>query len=128
MRRSILFVLAAAVLAAGCASTFDFRREEVFEDTVRAYGRLITWSDFGTASGYLAPDAENKTVPKGVRVASYDFKQLIYAQDKLAAVNIIEISYYRENDMRLKTIMDQQLWQFNAAKQAWQLKSGFPPF
>ena len=128
MRRSILFVLAVALLAAGCASTFDFRREEVFEDTVRAYGRLITWSDFGTASGYLAPDAENKTIPKGVRVASYDFKQLIYAQDKLTAVNIIDISYYRESDMRLKTIMDQQLWQFNTAKQAWQLKSGFPPF
>ncbi|MCU0564953.1 MAG: hypothetical protein MUE48_13710 [Desulfobacterales bacterium] len=127
MRRWILLLVAAA-LAVGCASTFDFRREEVFEDTVRAYGRLITWSDFGTASAYLAPDAENKTVPKGVRVASYDFKQLVYTHDKQAAVNIIEISYYRENDMRLKTIMDQQLWQFNAAKQAWQLKSGFPPF
>ncbi|MCU0564477.1 MAG: hypothetical protein MUE48_11145 [Desulfobacterales bacterium] len=128
MRRSVLFVLAAVVLVTGCASTFDFRREEVFEDTVRAYGRLITWSEFGSASAYLAPDAENKTVPKGVRVASYDFRQLVYTQDKQAAVNIIEISYYRENDMRLKTIMDQQLWQFNDAKQAWQLKSGFPPF
>lgn len=128
MRRLILLLVAAAVLAAGCASTFDFRREEVFEETVRAYGRLITWSDFGTASAYLAPDAENKSVPKGVRVATYDFKQLVFTQDKMAAVNLIEISYYRENDMRLKTLMDQQLWQFNEAKQTWQLKSGFPPF
>jgi hypothetical protein len=69
-----------------------------------------------------------KTVPKGVRVASYEFKQLVFTQDKQTAVNIIEISYYRESDMKLKTLMDQQLWEFNAAKQTWLLKSGFPPF
>jgi hypothetical protein len=30
--------------------------------------------------------------------------------------------------MKLKTLMDQQLWEFNTAKQTWLLKSGFPPF
>jgi hypothetical protein len=128
MRRSMLLILALAVLAVGCASTFDFRREEIFEDTVRAYGRLMTWSDFGAAAAYLTADAPVQTVPDGVKVASYEFKQAIFTQDKLEAVNLIQISYYRENELRLKTLMDRQLWQFNSEKQAWLLKSGFPPF
>jgi hypothetical protein len=128
MQRSILLIVAAVVLTVGCASTFDFRREEVFEETVRTYGRLITWSDFGSAGAYLAPDATVKSVPQGVRVAGYDFKQLVFTQDKLAAVNVVEINYYRETELRLKTLLDRQLWEFNADRQTWMLKSGFPPF
>jgi len=128
MRQLMLLVLTAGFLVIGCASTFDFRREEVFEDTVRAYGRLMTWSDFGSAAAFLAPDAPVKTVPEGVRVARYEFKQAIFTQDKLEAVNLIEISYYRDNELKVKTLLDRQLWEFNPAGGTWLLKSGFPPF
>ncbi len=128
MRRLILLSLAAAMLAAGCASTFEFRREEVFQDTVRSYGRLMTWSDFGAAAAFLDPDAPLKSVPSGVRIAGYDYKQAVFAQDMLEAVNLIEITYYKEQDPRVKKIMDRQVWVFNSDKQNWFLKSGFPPF
>jgi hypothetical protein len=128
MRRSIALILAALVLTVGCASTFSFRREEVYDETVRAYGRLISWSDFGSAAAFLAPDAAVKTVPPGVRVARYDFKQAIFTQDKTEAINLIEITYYRETELRVKTLMDRQLWQYNAERDTWLLKSGFPAF
>jgi len=128
MRRRWLYVLTVAVLAVGCASTFEFRREEVFQESVRSYGRLMTWSDFGAAAAFLDPDAPIKSVPPGVRVAGYDYKQAVFAQDMLEAVNLIEITYYKEQDPRVRKIMDRQVWIFNSDKQAWLLKSGFPPF
>jgi hypothetical protein len=130
MKRVLWVLLLGGTLLMGCASTFDFRREEIFEDTAKRYGRLIRWSDFESAKAYLAPaeTGATTTLPKNVRVTEYEVKQLVYEEGKLKAVQIVLISYYQANDPRLRTLQDQQLWEFDSAKGAWLLKSGLPGF
>lgn len=130
MRRTCLAVLAAALLAAACASTFDFRREELFEDMSKRYGRLMRWSEFDAARPYLADDApkEKVAVPASVRVSDYEVLQVAYAEDKQQALQTVRITYFRQDNPRLRTIEDLQVWVFNADKGAWFLKSGFPDF
>jgi len=130
MRRICLTVLAAALLTVACASTFDFRREELFEDMSKRYGRLMRWSEFEAARPYLAADApkERGTVPASVRVAEYDVQQVVYTEDKRQALQSVKITYFRQDNPRLRTIEDLQVWEFSADKGAWFLKSGFPEF
>lgn len=130
MKRVLWVLLLGGVLLVGCVSTFDFRREEVFEDTAKRYGRLIRWSDFESAKAYLAPGESGAmiTLPKNVRVTEYEVKQMVYEAGTLKAVQIVIISYYQANDPRLRTLQDQQLWEFDSAKGAWLLKSGLPGF
>lgn len=130
MKRACSALLLCGILLAGCASVFDFRREEVFEDSAKRYGRLIRWSDFESARSYLAP-AESGTrtdLPKGVRVTDYEVKQMAYAEGKRRVLQVVEISYFLASDPRLKTLQDPQVWEFDSDREAWLLKSGFPRF
>ncbi len=130
MRRTYLIVLTAALLSAACAATFDFRREELFEDMSKRYGRLIRWSEFDTARPYLAADApaERASVPASVRVADYEVKQVAYADDMRRTLQTVRITYFKLDNPRLRTLDDLQVWEFSADKGAWFLKSGFPDF
>ena len=130
MRKSCWAVLTAALLSAACASTFDFRREELFEDISKRYGRLIRWSEFDAAMPYLATDVpkEKAAAPNDVRVADYEVKQVAYTEDKQQVLQTVRISYFKHSNPRLRTLDDLQLWEFNPDKGAWFLKSGFPDF
>jgi len=130
MRRLCLVGLAAALLSAACASTFEFRREEDFEDMSKRYGRLIRWSEFDAAVPYLSADIpkERSAVPTDVRVAEYDVKQVVYTEDKQQVLQTVRINYFKHSNPRLRTLDDLQLWEFNPDKGAWFLKSGFPDF
>jgi hypothetical protein len=130
MRKLCLASLAAALLSTACASTFEFRREEVFEDMSKRYGRLIRWSEFEAAMPYLASDApkERSAVPADVRVAEYEVKQVVYTEDKQQVLQTVRISYFKHSNPRLRSLDDLQLWEFNPDKGAWFLKSGFPDF
>jgi hypothetical protein len=130
MKGAVWAILLCGLLLAGCASVFDFRREEVFEDSAKRYGRLIRWSDFESAKAYLAPaePGAKTTLPKNVRVTDYEVKQMTYAEGKRRVVQVVDISYFLANDPRIKTLQDQQLWEFDSDREAWLLKSGFPNF
>jgi len=130
MRRTCLTVLAAALLSAACAATFDFRREELFEDMSKRYGRLIRWSEFEAAKPYLAADTpkERGTVPASVRVADYEVQQVAFTEGKRQVLQTVKITYFKQDNPRLRNLEDLQVWEFNTDKGAWFLKSGFPDF
>jgi hypothetical protein len=129
MKIACLAVLA-ALTAAACALTFDFRREELFEDMSKRYGRLIRWSEFEAARSYLAADVpkERAAPPTRARVTEYDVQQAAYSEDKRQALQTVRITYFQLDNPRLRTIDDLQVWEFNTDKGAWFLKSGFPEF
>jgi hypothetical protein len=130
MKRAVWAIFLGAILLAGCASVFDFRREEDFEDSAKRYGRMIRWSDFESAKSYLAPAEPGAkiTLPKNVRVTDYEVKQMAYAEGKRRVLQVVEISYFLANDPRIKTLQDHQVWEFDSDRAAWLLKSGFPHF
>lgn len=130
MKRAVWAIFLCGTLLAGCASVFDFRREEVFEDSAKRYGRLIRWSNFESAKSYLAPTEPGAkiTLPKNVRVTDYEVKEMVYAEGKRRVLQIVDISYFLANDPRIKTLQDDQVWEFDSDREAWLLKSGFPHF
>ena len=130
MKRVFWAVVLVGILLDGCAKSFEFRREELFEDSAKRYGRLIRWSDFDAAQAYLAPAESGAKIalPKDIRVAEYEVKQTAYDPGRHNVLQIVDISYYQANDPRLKTLQDRQAWEFNDETGAWLLKSGLPDF
>jgi hypothetical protein len=63
-----------------------------------------------------------------VRVADYEVQQVVYTEDKRQAMQSVKITYFRQDNPKLRTIEDLQVWEFSADKGAWLLKSGFPDF
>jgi hypothetical protein len=118
------------LLLSGCASSFDFRRQDTFEERVRQYGNLIRWSEFEAAEYFLTLDASGKRpqAPKDVRVTDYQVKLMVVADDARKAGQTVDITYFKSGNPRVRTLTDQQLWEFDEARNDWFLKSGFPDF
>lgn len=130
MRKWIAAALALALTAAGCASTFGFRREELFERTAKRYAQVIRWSDFGAARAFLsrsAAEAQRAGLER-VRVTDYRVRSLAYAPDARQAFQLVEISYHKIDDPRIRNLEDRQVWDFDAERGAWLLSSGLPAF
>jgi hypothetical protein len=118
------------LLLSGCASSFDFRRQDTFEERVRQYGNLIRWSEFEAAEYFLALDASGKRpqAPSDVRITDYQVKLMLVADDARKAGQTVDITYFKSGNPRVKTLTDQQFWEFDQARNDWFLKSGFPDF
>lgn len=130
MGRTIAALLMAVLLLSGCASSFDFRRQDTFEERVRQYGNLIRWSEFEAAVYFLdlAPSGMRPKAPNDVRVTDYQVKLMVVSDDARKAGQTVDITYFKSGNPRIKTLTDQQLWEFDSARNDWFLKSGFPDF
>ena len=130
MRRMSAALLMVGLLLSGCASSFDFRRQDTFEERVRQYGNLIRWSEFEGAQYYLAfeTSGQRPKVPTDVRVTDYQVKLMVVSEDARKAGQTVDITYFKSGNPRVRTLTDQQLWEFDEARNDWFLKSGFPDF
>jgi hypothetical protein len=118
------------LLLSGCASTFDFRRQDTFEERVRQYGNLIRWSDFEAAEYFLAPDSSGNRpkAPTDVHITDYQVKVTVVSEDARKAGQTVDITYFKSGSLRVKTLTEQQVWEFDDVRNDWYLKSGFPAF
>ena len=103
-----------------------------FNDTA---SRIKKWSsvEINAALSFREPGADSNAPTdledlKTVKVTSYKVRRLKAAADQTQVQQIVDIDYYRMDDMTVRTLEDQQLWVYDAAAQRWYLRSGLPDF
>ena len=130
MGRTSTALLMVLLLLSGCASSFEYRRQDTFEERSRQYGNLMRWSEFETAELFLAPDSSGNRpkVPADVHVTDYQVKVTVVSEDARKAGQTVDITYFKSGSLRVKTLTEQQVWEFDDVRNDWYLKSGFPAF
>ena len=122
-----------ALMVFGCASLRLSKQMERFDMMSRSYADAIEWSDF-EAARFFIKDAQPENPPLDfrklqlVKVTSYEVRQLVISEDKSQVRQIVEVKYYKLNDNVVKTIIDNQLWEYDPAGESWYLQSGLPDF
>ena len=106
---------------------------EQLDQTTQAYEQAIRWSEFDYAMIFLEPSVRKANPPdesfyKRIRVTAYNIKKTALSEDEMQAIQIAEISYYRIDNVIVKSFSDHQLWEWNAKDKRWYLKSGLPDF
>ena len=122
-----------AVLMLGCASISDQMMMSKYDETTRAYGEAIVWGHFEAASLFLKNEGGIASTPdiqkfENIKVASYDVKNVKRADDKSQVTQIVEIKYYKLNQMIVTSLRDEQLWVYDSTHRNWMLQSGLPSF
>jgi hypothetical protein len=131
MIRSIFAAVLAIVLMVGCSSMRILDPMRQFEDANRAYGRAITWSEYIVAATFLKSDDQNKVAADighmdKFRVTAYE-PRLITVLEKDARIRqVVKISYFRKDNLVVKSVSDDQLWEFDPEKSSWLITTGFP--
>jgi hypothetical protein len=127
----VAFVL--VFLIFGCAGIQTGKKMTLFDDTSRAYLRALRWGDYEAAYAFKnlqgtdikMPDFENLGQ---IRVTAYKVKQTILSEDKSTIVSIVEFQYYRMTNVTVKTVIDQQKWEYDEEANRWYLTSDLPDF
>ncbi len=115
----ILFAISVSLSAmGGCASFSEMNRMDDFNETVKTYEKMVFWSEFDAALSFREPEQNGDKQPdmdylKKVRVTSYKVKGFRASADKSQVQQNVVISYYRMDDVIVKTIEDQQLWVYS---------------
>ena len=121
------------LLLLGCAKINDFTKLDAFDTTSRAYSHSIRWSEFDEAAIFIKPSDDQSLSPppevlKMIRVTDYVIKKSAVAEDQTKVIQVVEVTYYRNDRMVVKTIREKELWEWNSESQKWELSSGLPDF
>ena len=126
---AFLFVL----LIVGCVTVSNMHKMNKFDPGANAYRDAIRWSDFEAADSYRKEGRTEASIQelkklKGIKVTSYEVKQTLSAKDPLQVRQIVEIYYYKVDDMVERSLRDHQLWEYDTMVKNWVLKGDLPDF
>ena len=133
MNKLMLTIFLLIMLVAGCPNLSNVKQMNMFDQVTWSFKDSIRWSDFETAN-QLRKDALTESNPpdfkklKNIMVTSYEVKQIIPMNNKLKIIQIVEINYYKTDNMIEKTLIHDQLWEYDAADKSWSLRSRLPDF
>jgi len=122
------------LLILGCAGIKTGQQMALFDETSRAYDRAIRWGDYEEAYAFINLSDQDENLPdfaeyRQIRVTSYKVKKTIVDEEGFSKVmRIVDIQYYRMNNVTVKTFIDRQRWEYNQEKDRWYLMSELPAF
>ena len=121
------------LLVSGCGNLAQYHKMEQLSERTRDYEQAIRWSEFDYAMIFLEPAEREANPPdesfyKRIKVTDYKIKKTAFSDDETQAIQIVEISYYKIDNMIVKSFSDHQLWEWDTKDKRWYLKSGLPDF
>ncbi|HEX6832353.1 MAG TPA: hypothetical protein VF132_02365 [Rudaea sp.] len=132
MRRHLLAlsVIAATVLLPGCDTKSD---KDLLQTTLETYAATIRWGNFDDAAGFVDPETlkEHPITPldiaryRQVRVTAYN-EQPYRPVNDTEVRQVVEIGIVNNNTQVMRSLVDRQLWRYDAKAKRWWLVSGLP--
>ena len=132
MRRipSMLLMLSILLLAA-CATQ---ERSQSLTSTLSAYGGILRWGDFASATQFIEPEVRAKhplteldlARYKQVRVTEYNDDAGPVPISKTEVQQTVRISLVNIHTQAERSVIDHQTWHYDEKTKHWWLTSGLP--
>ena len=129
----ISITLLATLLLSACAAVDNSKKSITLDQATRYYETCIRWAEFKVADSMRRLEHNNLYTPsrdtlKRIKVTSYETLST-RAVDDNATVHIqVEIVYYNEGSMKLVTLIDNQVWKYDAENKSWYITTPLPAF
>ncbi|CAB1074609.1 hypothetical protein D1AOALGA4SA_2428 [Olavius algarvensis Delta 1 endosymbiont] len=129
-RASIVALLLISVLV-GCSSLQFNDPLKAFEEANHGYRQAISWSEFMVAATFLKNEDEAQVEEQiklldNYKVTAYELRTMTVVEEYVRVRQVVKISYFRKDDLVVKSMADDQLWEYNPELRTWQLTTGLP--
>ncbi len=133
MMRNAAFLIFLVLTLCACAALSDKQRDESFNSAILRYTNAIRWGDHATASQFHRPDDPAAIITPSpasepIRVTACEPVQITPSDSGNESAVTVRITYYRDDGMTLKTLIDQQSWEYAATEKTWHITSPPPVF
>jgi len=132
MNRRIIVIVLLIGLVIACNPIEKFRDPmKAFDDANRAYRQAISWSEFVVAATFLKEEDEEKKEEQiehlnKYKVTAYELRTFTVVEEDVRVRQVVKISYFKTDDMVVKSMADDQLWEYEPEQHTWQLLTGLP--
>ena len=131
-RSTVVFVLLIGLLFS-CSSMKIRDPMKAFDEASRAYRQAISWSEYVVAAAYLEDEDEEKREAQieyldQFKVTAYEPRSLDVIEENIRIRQVVKISFFKRNDLVVKSLADDQIWEFDPELNTWFLTTGFPRF
>ena len=131
VRRLILATLACTLAA--CASDPTSGKAKALDDALRGYAATVRWGDIEQAESFVDPEYRaahplssiERSRFQQVRISGYNEQPPQRTGEDEVRQNV-EIVLINENTQGVRSVMDRQVWRYDATAQRWWLSSGLP--
>jgi vacuolar-type H+-ATPase subunit D/Vma8 len=133
----IMLLAAIIALAGGCETVQKNVIANQFEQSSKSYNKMIRWNELDKAEAVFPPPdrrEEFKSKVKaanGVKVTDFRIKSLECSPETGEATVVLDIDYYREPSVTVKTVEDVQKWKYElegVGVRRWRLMTMPPDF
>ena len=131
MNRKIVVAALLFGFVIGCSSIKIKDPMRAFDKANRAYRQAVSWSEFVVAATFLK-DEDEKKVEKQIehlnqyKVTAYELRTVTVVEEDVRVRQVVKISYFKTDDMVVKSMADDQLWEYDPEQHTWQLLTGLP--
>jgi uncharacterized protein YceK len=134
--RIILLAIAVALMG-GCETIKNKTVTWELEENSKSYNKMLRWNEMEKAEWIFPPEELREEFKRKVRAAStvkvtdYRVKKMECFPEKGEATVIVDIDYFREPSITLKTLEDRQEWKYveeAGGKKIWRLMTLPPDF
>ena len=131
MNRILILFLSTMLLA--CAAVDNSKKSISLDKALYHYESAIRWADFSAANSLRR--VEGNAVPltnpeklKRIKVTGYDIISTVPSEDESTLYITVKISYYNEDNLKLMSLVDNQIWQFDDQQEIWYISTPLPVF
>ena len=131
--KRIIVLLLTAVLLQGCAAIDDSKKTISLDQSLYYYESAMRWADFTAADslrryeGAPAPATDPAKLQR-IKITGYDVLNTVPSDDESSVYITVRISYYDEDNLKLTSVTDNQVWQYDAGKNVWYISTPLPVF
>jgi len=131
MKRTTIVLALLVGLTVGCGSLKIGDPMKAFDEANRSYRQAISWSEYVVAATFLKNENEEKLAAQieylnNFRVTAYDLRAVNIVEDDARVRQVVKISYFKKDEMVVRSIADEQLWEYDPQLHTWRLLTGFP--
>jgi hypothetical protein len=131
MNRKIVVAALLFGFIIGCSSIKIRDPMRAFDKANRAYRQAVSWSEFVVAATFMK-DEDEKKVEKQIehlnqyKVTAYELRTFTVVEEDVRVRQVVKISYFKTDDMVVKSMADDQLWEYDPEEHTWHLLTGLP--
>ena len=131
MNRTIVVAALLIGFITGCSSLKINGPLKAFEEANRAYRLAVSWSEYVVAATFLKDEDEDKVEEQighlnKFKVTAYEPRSLTVVEEDVRVRQVVKISYFKKDDLVVKSMADDQLWEYDPELHTWRLLTGLP--
>jgi hypothetical protein len=129
-----LWLVVMTLLLALSACVIPGQLEKDRSEAFRQYEIIVRWSQWDAAADFISPEylAENPITRLQMerlrlfRVTQYIIRSVNVIEEGMAAIQVVEIKLFNNNQGVERTIIDEQMWRWDESSMRWRLHSPLP--